>query len=97
LRRINYEQYEISSVTPTNKSHSIKKVFLDTVDFATSRLIDYQIMHLKNGILMNIDTEGVGLSQFEKAREAIEKGYEQTRRYRKALARFRTQRIKRRK
>ncbi len=97
LRRIVYKQQEISSVLPTDKSHSIKKVFLDTVELATSRLIDYQMMHLKDGILININTAGIGLSQFERAREAIDRGYEQAKKYRKALARFKRRRTKRRK
>lgn len=85
LRKIDYKQCEISSVQPTNKTYNMKKVFLEISDYIFSRLIDYQLLYLKNGILININTKGIGLSHFEKAREAIDRGYDQTQKYRKDL------------
>jgi NTE family protein len=88
LRKIDYKQCEISSVPPTHKTYNIKKVFIEIFDYITSRLIDYQLMYLKDGILININTKGIGLSHFEKAREAINRGYDQAQKYRKDLKRL---------
>jgi NTE family protein len=88
LRTVEYPEKEISSVHPTGKTYNIKKVFFETFDYITSRLIDYQMQNLEDGLLININTEGIGMSQFEKARRAIDRGYKETTKYRKKLHQF---------
>ncbi len=90
LRRVDYIQKEIFSVPPTNKTYTMKKVFLETFDYITSRLIDYEVRYLKEGILVDINTEGIGLSQFEKAKHAIDRGYQEAQKYRKELSHFKS-------
>jgi hypothetical protein len=48
--------------------------------------MDYEIMHMKEGLVINLNTEEIGMSQFEKAKEAIFIGLKQAQKYRKALA-----------
>lgn len=88
LHRVDYKQNKISSVPPSNKIYNIKQVFLETFDYMTSRLIDYEIMHLKDSIVININTKNIRMSQFEKAKQVIEIGYKETQKYRKELIRF---------
>jgi NTE family protein len=85
LRKVDYKHCHLSSVPPSNKTYNIKQVFTETVDYITSKLIDYEMTHLKNGILININTEGIGLSRFEKAHQAIDLGYEQAQTYHEKL------------
>ena len=88
LRMVDYSEKEISSVHPTNKTYNVKKVFFETFDYITSRLVDYQLKNLKDGILIDINTEGIGLSHFEKAQVAITRGYVETSKYREELQQF---------
>jgi predicted acylesterase/phospholipase RssA len=89
LRKIDYVQQELSAVAPSNASMNVKRVFLEYIDCATARLIDYQLMYLK-GILMNINTDDVRLGDFEKGMEAIQRGYADASNYRAQLKRFKT-------
>lgn len=93
LRRVDYKQLRLTSILSSNKIHNIKKVFEETFELITSRLIDYEISQMKNGLVINIDTRGIGMSQFEKAKKAIQRGYEETKNYRKAFASFRSTKI----
>ena len=88
LRRVNYQTNILTSKTPSNKTYTIKKIVVETIDYAFSRLIDYELSNMEDGILINLNTKGIGLSHFEKAREAIDLGYKQTQKYCKALERF---------
>jgi NTE family protein len=88
LRKIDYVQRNISEVTPGNGSVNVKRVFLEYFDCATARLIDYQLLNLKKGVLMNINTKGIRLSDFEKGMEAVQRGYADARKYRARLKRF---------
>lgn len=90
LRTVDYPEKEISPVHPTGKTYTVKKVFFEIFDDITSRLIDYQMKYLRDGLLINIDTEGIGMSQFEKARPAIDCGYRETAKYREQLQRFKS-------
>ncbi len=90
LRMVDYPEKEISPVHPKNKQYNVKKVFFETFDYITSRLIHYQLKYLKDGILININTEGIGLSHFEKAQAAIDRGYAETAKHRTELYRFKT-------
>ncbi|UCG92822.1 MAG: patatin-like phospholipase family protein [candidate division WOR-3 bacterium] len=78
LRKIEYPRFEISPVVSPHRSYNMQQVFLETFELITSRLIDYEVRHLKNGIVVNIDTKGIGMSQFEEAQKAIDRGYEET-------------------
>jgi predicted acylesterase/phospholipase RssA len=88
LRKIDYAQRKISEVTPMNGSVNVKRVFLEYIDCATARLIDYQLTYLNKGVLMNINTDDIHLSDFEKGMQAIEQGYADARTFRARLARF---------
>lgn len=88
LRKIDYVQRKITEVTPMNGSVNVKRVFLEYIDCATARLIDYQLTYLEKGILMNINTDKIRLSDFEKGMEAIQRGYADACRFRTRLKRF---------
>jgi len=90
LRMVDYPEKEISLVHPKNKQYNVKKVFFETFDYITSRLIQYQLKYLKDGILININTEGIGLSHFERARVAIDRGYAEAAKYRTELNSFKS-------
>jgi NTE family protein len=89
LRRIDYKQMHISKISPSYKQYNMKKVFEQTFDMITSRLIDYEIAKMKRGIVIDIDTRGIGMSQFEKAKQAIARGYQKAQKYRLAIKSFR--------
>jgi predicted acylesterase/phospholipase RssA len=88
LRKIDYPRFEISPVSSPHKSYNMKQVFLETFELIISRLIDYEVRHMKNGIVVNINTKGIGMSQFEAAKKAIDRGYEETKNvdFKKALS-----------
>jgi NTE family protein len=88
LRKIDYTQQKITKVTPMNGSVNIKRVFLEYIDCATARLIEYQLTYLKTGVLMNINTDDIRLSDFEKGMEAIQRGYADACTFRAQLKRF---------
>lgn len=88
LPRIEYPQVFISSQSPSNKTYNIKQIFAETFDLITSRLIDYEITKMKDGIIIDIDTTGIGISHFEKAKEAIDRGYKDTKKYEEILTRY---------
>ena len=88
LRKIDYTQQELSEVLPTNASMNIKRVFLEYFDCATARLIDYQLTYLEKGVLLNINTDGIRMSDFEKGMEAIQRGYTEACAYRDRLKKF---------
>ncbi len=88
LRKIDYAQREISEVAPMNCSVNVKRVFLEYIDCATARLIDCQLTHLAKGVLMNINTDDIRLSDFEKGAEAIQRGYADACTFRARLKQF---------
>uniref|UniRef100_A0A7C4TD11 PNPLA domain-containing protein n=1 Tax=candidate division WOR-3 bacterium TaxID=2052148 RepID=A0A7C4TD11_UNCW3 len=85
LPKFEYPRIEISPVNSSGKSYNIKEIFIKSFYLISSRLIDYEIERLNGGLLINIDTTSIGMSQFEKAKEAIEIGYRQAQRYKKEL------------
>ena len=88
LRKVDYKSYPLTLKAATNKDYNIKKVLIEWIDYAISQLIDYEFTKIKNILLVNINTRGIGLSHFEKAREAIARGYDQTKKIRKKLEKF---------
>jgi predicted acylesterase/phospholipase RssA len=89
LRKVDYRSYLLTAKTARTKDYNIKQVLIEWIDYATSQLIDYEFAKIKNALLININTRGIGLSHFEKAREAISRGYEQTQNLRKELEKYR--------
>lgn len=85
LPRFEYPQNKIGFKDPTGKGYNIKEVFIKTFDLISSRLIDYGTRYLEDGILIDIDTREIRMSQFEKAKQAIEIGYIRSKTYKKAL------------
>jgi predicted acylesterase/phospholipase RssA len=88
LRKIEYRQCDISAAPPSTKAMNVKQVCLEYIDCATARLIDYQLLYLNQGLLMNINTDKIGLADFEKGMQAIEQGYADACTFRARLARF---------
>jgi predicted acylesterase/phospholipase RssA len=88
LRRMDYEQVKLTYVSSPNKKYNMKKVIEETFELITSRLIDYEIAQMKDGLVIDIDTRGIGMSQFEKAKGAIKRGYEQAKKYSQELMKF---------
>jgi len=88
LPRFEYSKIEISSKESTSKRYNIKDVFIKTFDLISSRLIDYEIERLKDGVWVDIDTNSIGMTQFEKAKEAIDRGYNQAKKYKEKLIQY---------
>lgn len=88
LHKTDYKSYLLSSKNTKYKDYNMKDVIIKWLDNAISQLIDYEFSKIKNGLLINIDTRGIGLSHFEKAREAIALGYEQTQKYREKIEKY---------
>lgn len=88
LRKLDYKQVFIDAIAPSNKTYSIKKVILETLSLVFSRLIDYEIEQIKKGIVMHVDTSGIGISHFEKGAEAIIRGYAEADKYRSELGKL---------
>jgi len=85
LHKPGYDQVRLDPRVPSNKKYSMKKVLDQTIALIFARLTDHQARHLKNGLLVNVDTRGIGVSQFEKGKEAIARGYEEADKHRKAI------------
>ncbi len=88
LRKVDYSQVTLTPIAPTHIKYNIKKIFEETFDYITSRLIDYEMMHIDDGIAININTKGIGMTQFEKAKQAIDRGYREAEKYRKELSKL---------
>jgi predicted acylesterase/phospholipase RssA len=88
LRKVDYRSYPLCSRNGPNMDYNIKKILIEWIDYATSQLIDHEFTKIKKGLLININTRGIGLSHFEKARQAIARGYEQTQRLEKKIEKF---------
>jgi NTE family protein len=73
---VDYKRVEMTLQEPSGRDYNLRKVFRETSDIITSRLIDRELMFLKNGVVIHVDTSKIGLSSFEKARLAIDLGYE---------------------
>ncbi len=85
LKRFEYPQIKISYKKESGKEYNIKDVFNKTFALISSRLIEYDIKQFKNGVWIDIDTTGISLSQFEKAKEAIDRGYSQAKKFKEKL------------
>ncbi|MEO0136039.1 MAG: patatin-like phospholipase family protein [candidate division WOR-3 bacterium] len=90
LNRYEYPQISITPQNKPEKDYNLKDIFLRTFDLISSRLIAYDFNQLKEGVWIDINTKGIGLSEFEKAKEAIILGYNQAERYREPLLRLST-------
>ena len=88
LKRIDYKQRKISTVKSSGRDYTIKDVLTRIVEYTTSQLIVQQAEHLKEGLLININTSEIGLSRFEKAKDAIRLGYRQAKKYSKELSKL---------
>lgn len=86
LRRINYQSKPLTSRRPSKKDYTIKHAIAETIECITERLMDYEIMHIKEGLVINLNTEEIGMTQFEEAKKAIFIGLKQAQKYRKSLA-----------
>jgi NTE family protein len=75
-----YPQVPLMSKIPTGKTYSMKKVLEMTMDIISSRLIDFEMNKAGDTLLINVNTEGIDISHFEKAGLAIERGYNEARR-----------------
>ncbi|MGQ9534461.1 MAG: patatin-like phospholipase family protein [bacterium] len=85
LPRFTYPAVPISAKHESGKVYNIKQVFIKTFDLISSRLVYYCFEKLTEGVWIDIDTKGIGLSQFEKAKDAIDRGYYQVKKYKEKL------------
>jgi NTE family protein len=88
LKQISFPSTRLKKKKAPSKKHSAWDVLFKTIEHAVSRLVDYQATHLENGVIININTGGVKLSDFEKATEAIVMGYKQAKKYHKEIKEF---------
>lgn len=86
LRRVEYRSEGLERTKSTHTVYTMKKVLFETIDYTISRLIDYQEERITTGFMINIDTQDIGLSDFDKAKEAIDTGYKQAKKYRRRIA-----------
>ncbi len=75
-----YPQVSLTAKIPSGKTYSMKKVLETTMDIISSRLIDFEMTGAGETLLINVNTEGIDISHFEKAKPAIERGYQEARR-----------------
>jgi NTE family protein len=75
MPRYEYKRVAITIQKPSGRDYNLRRVFQETADLITSRLIDRELGFMEKGVVIHVDTSGVGLSQFEKARLAIDAGY----------------------
>ncbi len=85
LHKPGYGQVRLEPRVPSSKKYSMKKVLEQIIALIFARLTDYQAVHLKNGLLINVDTRSIGVSQFEKGKEAITRGYDEADKHRRAI------------
>jgi NTE family protein len=83
-----YPQVSLSSKIPSGKVYSMKKILETTMDIISSRLIEYEMTKAGGALLINVNTEGIDISHFEKARPAIERGYKEARRRKNDIQKF---------
>lgn len=85
LHKPGYDQVRLNAQVPTGKKYSMKQVLEQTIALIFARLTDYQAVHLENGLLINVDTRSIGVSQFEKGKAAIARGYDEADKHRSAI------------
>jgi predicted acylesterase/phospholipase RssA len=88
LKHSSFPSVTLKKTKLPSSTHHIWDVLLETIEHAVSRLVDYQSLHLENGVLININTSGVKLGDFEKATQAIDMGYTQAKKYRNEIKSF---------
>ncbi len=89
LSKFNYKSILVNPVSSSsNKCYTVKKVLQETIELIISKLIDYEVASAKKVLLINVNTDTIGLSQFEKAIPAIELGYKAADKQRKAIKKF---------
>jgi len=88
LRRTAYPSCKLKKVRSSSKKYNAWEVMMNTLNLGFSRLIDYQFIQLEDGFMIDINTNDVKLSDFEKARMAIDIGYKQAKNYRREIDRF---------
>ncbi len=75
LHRTGYQQVTISEKESSNRTRTMIGTLEATITNFVSRAIANEMRHLQQGISLDINTEGIGMTQFEKALPAIECGY----------------------
>jgi NTE family protein len=85
LYKTGYPQVPLAATSSSGHHYGMKSVLGSTISLIFSRLIDYQLEVLNDGLVINVDTDGISVTQFEKAREAIQRGYEAAARQRSGL------------
>ena len=88
LKNVTFPSIPLKKRRAPAKQYSAWDALLATIEHAVSRLVDYQTMNLENGFVINVNTSGVRLSDFEKAKEAIDMGYKQAKQYRDQIRTF---------
>ena len=73
-----------------SQKHVPERANLNNTSFNEANLSKaiFKKAQLKNGIVIDINTKGIGMSQFEKAENAIKRGHEEAKRYRKELKNY---------
>jgi len=86
--RIPYGQVPLSVQPPSGKRYNVKQVFEKTFDYIATKLIDHEMLQLKNGMLIEVDTKDIEMYHFEKAKEAISLGYLEAKRQQENIKRI---------
>jgi predicted acylesterase/phospholipase RssA len=88
LQRTKSKQVRISRKMPSTRTYNMIETLEAAITNFTSRTIANELKHLQNGILLDIDTKNIGITQFEKALPAIESGYTGATKYENLLRDF---------
>ncbi len=88
LRYVKYDSEFISEKSASRKKYNMKFVGTEIADYIFSRLVDYNISNSVQCLLVNINTTGIKVSHFERAREAANLGYQEALKYREKLIKF---------
>lgn len=88
LPQIEYIPTLLKKTKKTSRAHSAWEALTKTIELAVSRLVDYQAAQIETGFMININTSGIKLSDFEKAQQAIDMGYKQAKTYQREVQQF---------
>lgn len=90
LQRTTARQVRISEKAGLNRAPTMIETLEATVASFVSRAIADELEYLQSGILLDIDTRNIGITQFERAKPAIDCGYAGAAKYRQLLRNFMT-------
>ncbi len=88
LRYVTYGSEFLSVKDNPNRQYDFRSVASKIIDYIFSRLVAANLPDPDQCLLININTSRIKVSQFERAREAIDIGYREAQQYRQDIIKF---------